>query len=88
MLKFILAIKFVTIFAQTNLLYYELEKIPITRRRKIIETIFVSLLSTAAVALIGDFTLSPLVGLAFVAIISIYHSRTKHQTVITSIFCI
>ncbi|MBO1678565.1 ATP-binding protein [Bittarella massiliensis (ex Durand et al. 2017)] len=88
MLKFILAIKFATIFAQTNLLYYELEKIPITRRRKIVETIIISLVSTAAIALIGDFALSPLVGLAFVVLISIYHSRTKHQTIITSIYCI
>lgn len=45
MLKFILAIKFATIFAQTNLLYYELEKIAITRRRKIVETIVISLVS-------------------------------------------
>lgn len=88
MLKYILAIKFATIFAQTNLLYYELEKIPITRHRKIIETIIISLVSTAAIALIGDFALSPLVGLAFVVLISIYHSRTKHRTIITSIYCI
>ena len=88
MLNLILAVKFAIIFAQTNLLYYELEKIPITRRRKIIETIIISLVSTAAVAFIGNFTLSPLVGLAFIAIISIYHSRTKHQTVITVIYCV
>ena len=88
MLKFILAIKFATIFAQTNLLYYELEKIAITRRRKIVETIVISLVSTSAIALIGDFALSSLVGLAFVVLISIYHSRTKHRTIITSIFSI
>lgn len=88
MLKFILAIKFATVFAQTNLLYYELEKIAITRRRKIVETIVISLVSTSAIALIGDFALSSLVGLAFVVLISIYHSRTKHRTIITSIFSI
>lgn len=60
MLKFILAIKFATVFAQTNLLYYELEKIAITRRRKIVETIVISLVSTSAIALIGDFALSSL----------------------------
>ena len=47
MLNLILAIKFVTIFAQTNLLYYELEKIAITRRRKIVETVIISVASTA-----------------------------------------
>lgn len=88
MLNLILAVKFVTIFAQTNLLYYELEKIPITRRRKIIETVIISVVSTASIALIGNFSLSPLVGLVLIAVISIYHSRTKHQTIIASIFCI
>lgn len=45
MLNILLLLKFITIFALTNLLYYRLENIVISKRRKIVETVVIAVFS-------------------------------------------
>ncbi|MEY8281526.1 ATP-binding protein [Oscillospiraceae bacterium 52-8] len=88
MLNILLLLKFITIFALTNLLYYRLENIVISKRRKIVETVVIAVFSALTIFVIGNFSLSPMIALVLVAVISVYHSLSKHKAIMKSLFCI
>ena len=88
MLNILLLIKFITIFALTNLLYYRLEGIIISKRKRAVETIVIAVSSALTISVIGNFSLSPMIALVLIAVISVYHSLSKHKAIMKSLFCI
>ncbi|MZL68596.1 MULTISPECIES: ATP-binding protein [Eubacteriales] len=88
MLNILLLIKFITIFALTNLLYYRLEGIIISKRKRAVETTVIAVSSALTISVIGNFSLSPMIALVLIAVISVYHSLSKHKAIMKSLFCI